>query len=286
MLDHIGAHGARAQGGREIESNLRFEYGGGRTFLQHQRVPYPFHITRPHALDAKRPDLATLILQSVSGGLYDGDELTLNIVAGEGALAQVTSQAATVVHGAVEDGTVVCTRIQAAQAAFLSVSHDPYVLFPDATLSVRTDVTLGSRATIIVAEGFAAHDPKGTMRPFGRLSVRCRIVDEAGKLAVDEAGTIDGAVFFGSGSPLGQYRAMGTVMVLGEAGARLGRCVDLGRQLDCLGVLGGATILPNETGLCVRLLAGGGGQLAKGLDVIVAAAFEASFDHPPPGQRR
>lgn len=91
MLDHTGPYEARGQGHRVIEAALRFEYGGGRTFLQHQRVPYPFHITRPHALDAKRPDIATLILQSASGGLYDGDQLTLNIVAGEGTLAHVTS---------------------------------------------------------------------------------------------------------------------------------------------------------------------------------------------------
>ncbi len=74
-------------------------------------------------------------------------------------------------------------------------------------------------------------------------------------------------------------------MVLGGAAARL-RCADLERQLDGLGVLSGATILPNDTGLCVRLLAGGGGQLTKGLNIIVAAAFEASLDHPLPAQRR
>jgi urease accessory protein len=285
MLDHLRANGTASQGGRVIEAYLHFARGGGRTFLQRQRVPYPFHITRPHALDANRPDIVTLILQSVSGGLYRGDQLILDVVAGKGVLAQVTSQAATVVHAAAEDGTVVCTRLEAAQSAYLAVSNDPYVLFPDATLSVRTDVKLGPCATIVVAEGFATHDPTGAKRPFRQLSTRCRIVNEAGAVLVDEAGTIDGATFLDPGSPLGPYRAMGTVMVLGDAITRL-RSADLERQLDGFGVLSGATILPNGAGVCVRLLASGGGQLAHGLDIVVAAAFEASFDQPPPTRRK
>ncbi len=58
-------------------ATLRFARGGGRTFLKEQRTPYPFHTTRPHYLDADRPDLATLYLQSASGGLYRGDRLEL-----------------------------------------------------------------------------------------------------------------------------------------------------------------------------------------------------------------
>jgi urease accessory protein len=54
---------------RRIEASLRFATGGGRTVLVHQHVPYPFHVTRAFHLDPSRPDLATLYLQSASGGL-------------------------------------------------------------------------------------------------------------------------------------------------------------------------------------------------------------------------
>ena len=66
--------------------------------LLRQHVPYPFHVTRPFYLDAQRPDLATLYLQSSSGGVYGGDDLSLTLDIRAGAAAQVTTQAATIVH--------------------------------------------------------------------------------------------------------------------------------------------------------------------------------------------
>ena len=65
-----------------VEASLHFSHGGGRTVLACQHVPYPFHATRPFYLDRTRPEIATLYLQSASGGLYRGDEVALSIVAG------------------------------------------------------------------------------------------------------------------------------------------------------------------------------------------------------------
>src|SRR6266568_3233645 len=72
---------------RRIEASLHFATGGGRTVLVHQHVPYPFHVTRAFHLDRARPDLATLYLQSASGGLYRGDRLMLDIDVAPGAAA-------------------------------------------------------------------------------------------------------------------------------------------------------------------------------------------------------
>jgi urease accessory protein len=80
------------------EADFVFARGGGRTFLMRQFTPYPFHVARPHRLDAARPDLATLYLQSVSGGLDRGDRLGLAVETRPSAAAHMTSQAATVVH--------------------------------------------------------------------------------------------------------------------------------------------------------------------------------------------
>ena len=81
-----------------VEASLHFSYGGGRTVLARQRVPYPFHATRTFYLDQARPDLATLYLQSAAGGLYRGDRVALSITADPHSAAHVTTQAATIVH--------------------------------------------------------------------------------------------------------------------------------------------------------------------------------------------
>ena len=42
---------------------------GGRSFVASQFVTYPFHLTRGFHLDVALPEVATLYMQSSSGGL-------------------------------------------------------------------------------------------------------------------------------------------------------------------------------------------------------------------------
>ena len=89
---------SRFEAGRKAEVLLVAERAGGRTVLRRQHVGYPFHVTRAFQLDRMRPDLATLYLQSASGGLYAADRLSLDLVVGAGSALNLTTQASTVVH--------------------------------------------------------------------------------------------------------------------------------------------------------------------------------------------
>ena len=279
MLDRAGPVG------RTISATLRFARGGGRTFLKEQRTPYPFHTTRPHRLDSDRPDLATLYLQSASGGLYRGDRLDLSIEAGPGALAHVTTQAATVVHASAAGAIALRTRIDVAAGAVLALTCDPYILFPGADLSTETRIVMAPGSSVILAEGFAVHDPAGQDAPFQALATSCLIEDIAGPRLVEDCGVIDGIDFLCAASPLHGYRAFGSVMILGQQTL----LVDPGSaetMLDACGVLGGMTRLPNAAGWVVRLLATDGGALARGLDVAFAFGFEAVLGTMPARRRK
>ncbi len=268
-----------------VTARLRFARGGGRTYLERQSVPYPFHVTRPHYLDRARPDRATLILQSAAGGLFRGDRLEIDIVAGRETHAEVASQAATVVHATREDGVMLRTRIDVGAGAVLTMRTDPFILFPGTTLSSDTRIALAPDATAVVAEGFAIHDPTAAQRPFDRLSLRCRVQRSDGTILVDEGGDIDGHAFSGMSSPLGCHRAMGVVMILGQAGANL--------DLDALdaaaghdGTLAGATRLPNGAGTSVRILAGAGGRLAAAMDAVTTATLTSIYGASSSPRRR
>src|SRR3981081_435948 len=84
------------ESGRKAEALLVAELAGGRTVLRRQHVGYPFHVTRAFQLDRMRPDLATLYLQSASGGLYAADRLTLDLAVGAGSALNPTTQTPTV----------------------------------------------------------------------------------------------------------------------------------------------------------------------------------------------
>jgi urease accessory protein UreH len=92
---HAAVHEARGRGGTRLEFAVDAE---GRTYLASRSTSYPHHLTRVFYLDRTEPQAATVYLQSLSGGLVRDDRVTLRISATGGAVAHVTTQAATKVH--------------------------------------------------------------------------------------------------------------------------------------------------------------------------------------------
>lgn len=242
--------------------------------LSRQVVPYPFHITRPFRLYPDRPDIATLYLQSASGGLYRADRLSLDIVARPASRAHVTTQSATVVHDTGAFAARQETRLTVSADALLALHPDPMILFPGAALDLDTRIVLCAGGRAILSEGFTGHDPRGEGRPFARIGLSLRIETEIGRVLVTERSRLDGASLTGVASPLGPYAAYGSMMILGPA-----ECLPvidaLQAPADTTGCLCGVSPLPNGVGLGVRILAPGGGTLSAGMDAVFAVAFEA-----------
>ncbi|ACB79310.1 Urease accessory protein UreD [Methylorubrum populi BJ001] len=271
--------------GRRVQASLVFARGGGTTVLSRQVVPYPFHITRAFRMHPESPDLATLYLQSASGGLYAADHLTLDIAARPGARVHVTTQAGTVVHRGGPEPTRQDTRLAIAADAFLALNPDPLILFPGAHLAVSTDITAEPGARAIVTESVACHDPLGQDRPFDRLDLGLTIRTPEGRALVRERSRIDGAAFVGPDSPMGGHRAYGTMVVLGAPeDARLAGPL-LRQASDTAGCLTGVSVLPNGAGLGLRLLAPDGGTLSAGMEAVFRIVFEA-LSGCGPGRRR
>jgi urease accessory protein len=298
VLDIVTRAGEQSERGHIAdarEGSLHFTYGGGRTVLGRQHVPYPFHATRAFYLDQPRTDLATLYLQSAAGGLYRGDRVALSISTGAQSAAHVTTQAATIVHRT--DGFPVeqVTRLKVGEHAFLAWTPDPLVLFPGAEISCATEITLAVSGSAILTDGLSHHDPQGpgpksvdlksSGRPFERYSSAVVARDAAGRILLDDRGCLVGEAMFAPSSPLGPYRAVGTVLVLG-CGAELCDPELLEKRLAACGCLAGFSALPNKAGLGSRVLAANGGVLARGLEAAFAIAFEAVFGVAPARRRK
>jgi urease accessory protein len=270
----VPGHGRPADLGRRVEANLVFASGGGRTVLTRQYVPYPFHVTRAFYLDRERPDLATLYLQSSSGGLYRDDDLQLAIEARSGTSAHITTQAATVVHdtGALRARARVDITVES--GGFLSYTPDPLVLFPGAAIDNEMHLTLATEARAIVVDSFAWHDLRGSGRPFRSLSQTLTVRDATGRLLLRDSGRLHGSDFLGLASPLGPLRASGSMLMLAP-GLPSPNCDGMQQASDAAGCLTGISNLPNESGLLVRWLAADGGSLRRGIEAALPYAFKA-----------
>jgi urease accessory protein len=270
---------------RQVEAELVFYRGGGRTRLGLQRVPYPFHVTRAFHLDSARPDLATLYMQSASGGLYRDDRLSLVLHCGEDTAAHVTTQAATIVHDTRKQQTVLSTRIEVERGGFLAYTPDPLVLFPGARIDSTTEVILHNRASAVLADAFVWHDLNGSGRPFAACALRTVVRDGQGRELLRDQGTIKGQDFLSIASPAGPYRASATLLILGEGSARLDP-ERFEQTLGSLGCLTGISLAPNGIGASARILASAGGVLARGLAAGFALAFEAITGFVPAPRRK
>jgi len=270
---------------RSIEAELCFAVGGGRTVLTRQRVPYPFHVTRPFHLDRLRPDLATLYLQSASGGLYRGDRIALTLDVMTGAAVHVTTQASTIVHDTGGFGVEQATRITVGPDAFAVFTPDPLVLFPGAAIESRTEIALDATARAILTDGFCHHDPGAQDHAFDCCALSTIVRDAQGHVLVADRGVIDGATFGSRFSPLGRHRAVGTLLALGPGADRLDPAT-LEHCLDGLGCLAGMSPAPNRAGAAIRILAPDGGTLVRGLDAAFALAFEALVGVAPARRRK
>jgi urease accessory protein len=268
-----------------VEASLHFCHGGGRTVLARQRIPYPFHATRPFYLDQARRDIATLYLQSAAGGLYRGDDVALSIIAEPGAAAHVTTQASTIVHRTHQHAVVQRTRLYVGEHAFVAMTPDPLVLFPGAEICCFTEVTLATTGCAILIDGLAHHDPESRGRPFAAYSNNIVVRNAAGSVLLADRGSLSGEAMIGPTSPLGPYRAIGTILVLGDGSNRCDADL-LERRIAACGGMAGMSRLPNNAGIGGRILAANGGALVRGLEAAFAAAFEALMGVLPARRRK
>jgi urease accessory protein len=287
-----GSGSAGAETGRGLASG-RLELGfaadaEGRTFLQRQYASYPFHVCRVHYHDREHPGLATLYVQSCSGGIYEEDSLHVTLTAVRGAEAYISTQAATVVHSMPSGSAAQRVHIACEGGSYLEYLPDPQILFPGSRFKSEVAVRLAGDAIALVSDSFLCHDPDGGVGRFASYSSEIVIEDDVGKsLAIDRL-RIDGESFADSCPGVsGRYAAQGTLVVAGRelasrdlAGAL--HTIKFDHDLSMIG----CSQLPNAAGMLVRVLAVDGAALKLALHQVWCAARLALKNSLPVERRK
>lgn len=260
----------------------------GRTYLRHQYAGYPFHVCRVQFQDPALPDLATLYIQSSSGGVYEDDQLALAISAGEAAQVHLTTQAATIVHSMPRGRAEQRARVECERGSYVEYLPDPQVLFPGSTFVSRLAVRMHENATALVSDCFLQHDPEGRGNRSVNYLSEIVVEDASGQaLAIDRL-HIDGSIL-GRNLPgvTGCFAAQGSFVV-----ARRSESNDLllaglrNIDVDYAEAFLGATQLPNSAGVLVRLLAADGAALRRVMHLVWCSVRCALSGHPPVERRK
>ena len=269
---------------------LRFERdAAGRTFLGRKFATYPFFCAAPFHLDRAPCGMLTTILQSSSGGLYEGDRLALSIDVGPDAAAHVTTQSATVAHPMPHGGEARHrVWIHAAAGSLVEYLPEPLILMPSASVRTSVDVVAEAGSTVIVGDAFLAHDPAARSRSFSRLVVETTLRRPDAPPFAIERFDIAGDAVETAWRRLTPYRvgAQGSLWVSapgspGELAATLGAALD-----QVPGLHAAASTLPGDTGAVARLLAPDARVLGDGFRAAWRALRHALTGLPPARRRQ
>ncbi|HXV24940.1 MAG TPA: urease accessory protein UreD [Alphaproteobacteria bacterium] len=280
MPDSLVGHSTidPAESGRERgRLELRFAVGvDGSTHIASQFASYPFHLCRPFRFDGDPPGMATLYLQSCSGGIYEGDRLSVQIEAPAHVHAHVTTQAASIARSMPQAGARCTAALRAAAGSLVEYLPDPVILLPGARLDTSLLIRVEGGARLIAAEAFLLHDPLGLGRPFSSLSSLLQ-VEESGcdRVWFRDCLRAEGEDWtrLNPGVAAGAT-GMATVVVLDSHAPAL--VIRLRSAIDAIaGIWGGASALPNAKGAICRFLASDGRALRAGVN----AAWHATRLH-------
>lgn len=260
----------------------------GRTFIRRQFAAYPFHVCRPHHFAGDPADMATLYLQSLSGGIYEGERLSLAITGEPGTQAHVTTQASTIVHSMETGKAESAVSIDAQDGTLIEYLPDPLILFPRARLSSVAKVRRHNDATVICADAFLTHDPESMDRPFDHLDSRLDVEDSDGCLLARDRFVVTGEMFQAHRSTGREnYGALATLMVLSPSDQLEPLLVALRGALDQLPeTYAGASTLPNDCGVRARILTTDGASLRVAMHAAWAATRETITGVRPKPRRK
>lgn len=227
----------------------------GRTHLARDRARAPFHVTGTLATDP-HPDATTVMAQSSSGGIVQGDRHDITVTVDEDAIATVTTGSATKVfsmecnYGAAERS------LSVREGGHLAFVPSPTILHSDARYCETTTLTLERNATAVLAEvvvpGRLAH---GERFDFERYLSRLRVRGPEGLLFEDTTHLHPGGEDRNPTAPgvLGEFDVYGTLYIATPS-CETGLSDRIHERVADGAARAGATALPNDAGTVVRAL--------------------------------
>lgn len=251
----------------KFQVDLKFDTSySGSTFLSRQYVSYPFHLGRTlHHLTSSIG--VTVLLQSCSGGLFEHERIGIKIHACYDTVAHVGNAAATIVHTMFTGYALSSVQIEAESGAYLEYVPNLAIVFPAARLVSEIEVVLHPGSVVVLSDGYIYHDPNFSDSIFDCLDSKLTVHDENGDLLVRDHFNIEGSTWVRKLSGIsGSFSAHGSIFVLtkGHDGKKLKYYLDEvitkifnGSSKAEVGI----GMLPNKSGIVVRILSDGSDSL-------------------------
>jgi len=218
--------------------------------------------------------MVTLYLQSSSGGIYRGDDLSMDVTLEERAQLHLTTQANTIVHNTRGIKARQSVDIVLGKGSYCEYIPDPTVLFSGAAFCSNIQIKLEEGAKILFTDSFMWHDPSHRLvtergeHAFAGYDGNIKIVDQHKNLLVLERFRLEGKDVLQHNCAIHDcFRAQGSLFMIDQSSS-LNPVLEAIREglAHFNDIYAGASELPNNSGIIIRFLAKDGIALQKALN--------------------
>lgn len=238
---------------------MEFARSGGRSVLANLQRRAPLLAQQALYWDERLSEMPCVFVITTSGCVVQGDRLDIAISVGPGAMAHVTTQAATKVHEMDAGFAVQSTHLDLAEGSYLEMLPGPVIPHRHSRFAATTTATVAATATVLIAEQLAPgrkHHGTGEVfeydlyssaltiaRPDGNRLWAEKLVSEPWRYPLRQAGVMGGFDVLASVTLAAPSRVADAVLGHVEA------TIDAGA-----GYMAGASRLPNDAGLVYKVL--------------------------------
>lgn len=237
--------------------NVEMGLSGGASRILRGFHRAPLKLLRALYCEPARPDLAFLYLMSTSGGVLQGDRLSIDVLAREGSRVHVTTQAMTKLYGMTSGYATQQLRLRAERGSYIEYMPDPIIPYRGARYYQEVLLEKAPGATIISADIILpGRVASGEAFDYDLVGLATRGRDLEGRLLFQDVMLLEpGRTALEAPGCQGGFTVVGSLFVLTDEVPISGLIEAVSESLlpgtECaLGV----SALPNDCGLVARVL--------------------------------
>ena len=254
-LSQLGVGSAGKLGA--ITLRLELEPERQKTVLKEQYSKVPLYTQRVLYLEESLPSMAYLFVISPSGGILQGDRYRMDITLSKDALFHLTTQGATRIYRMDKNYATQVVNITVGEGCYFEFIPDQIIPYRDSRFYQKVLLNVHDNATMVYSELLVpGRVASGESFDYDICYLKTNARNQDGELRFIDIAILEPKkrILKNSGV-LENFDVVGTVYILAPAN----RIKELNSLINSMiesypKVYGGATILPNSSGVMVRLL--------------------------------
>jgi urease accessory protein len=254
-LSQLGVGSAGKLGA--ITLKLELEPQTQKTVLKEQYSKVPLYTQRVLYLEESLPSMAYLFIISPSGGILQGDRYRMDITLSKNALFHLTTQGATRIYRMDKNYATQVVNITVGEGCYFEFIPDQIIPYRDSRFYQKVLLNVHDNATMVYSELLVpGRVASGESFDYDICYLKTNARNQDGELRFIDIAILEPKkrILKNSGV-LENFDVVGTVYILAPAN----HIKELNSLINSMiesypKVYGGATILPNSSGVMVRLL--------------------------------